>query len=582
MEQLKSRWTDKVDKNCPLPEYPRPQLRRERWQNLNGKYNYAILPRTIKKPQSFQGEILVPFGVESYLSGVGKTLSENENLWYERKFTVPEDWKEEHILLHFGAVDWQCRVWVNEKEAGYHVGGYAPFTFDITELLKGGENVLTVKVYDPSDKGDQQRGKQVQKPGGIFYTATSGIWQTVWLEPVKENHIEKIWFVPDIDNNRVQFFAKSSLDKGEFKLEISLKGEAKAQATAKSGDWISLDNPKLWSPEEPNLYDVKVTLLQDGTENDNAETYFGMRKFSVDKDEKGVKRLFLNNQPYFQTGLLDQGYWCESQLTPPTDESMVYDIEKMKSLGFNMLRKHIKVEPARWYYHCDRLGMIVWQDMVSGGHTSMMFSGLFSKLHIKPSDKNYRFFGRTNHYNRKEFEKELLEMIDNLRFFTSIYCWVVFNEGWGQFDTVRLTDLVKKEDPTRVVDHASGWFDRGAGDLRSVHQYILPLPDVNPKDDRAYVISEYGGYSSVIDGHVFDKKRSFGYQMYKGKAELTVAYRKLMENQAIPLVPKGLSALVYTQLSDVELEVNGILTYDREEVKIDEDTIKELNEKLKY
>ena len=582
MEQLKSRWTDKVDKNCPLPEYPRPQLRRERWQNLNGKYNYAILPRTIKKPQSFQGEILVPFGVESYLSGVGKTLSENENLWYERKFTVPEDWKEEHILLHFGAVDWQCRVWVNEKEAGYHVGGYAPFTFDITELLKGGENVLTVKVYDPSDKGDQQRGKQVQKPGGIFYTATSGIWQTVWLEPVKENHIEKIWFVPDIDNNRVQFFAKSSLDKGEFKLEISLKGEAKAQATAKSGDWISLDNPKLWSPEEPNLYDVKVTLLQDGTENDNAETYFGMRKFSVDKDEKGIKRLFLNNQPYFQTGLLDQGYWCESQLTPPTDESMVYDIEKMKSLGFNMLRKHIKVEPARWYYHCDRLGMIVWQDMVSGGHTSMMFSGLFSKLHIKPSDKNYRFFGRTNHYNRKEFEKELLEMIDNLRFFTSIYCWVVFNEGWGQFDTVRLTDLVKKEDPTRVVDHASGWFDRGAGDLRSVHQYILPLPDVNPKDDRAYVISEYGGYSSVIDGHVFDKKRSFGYQMYKGKAELTAAYRKLMENQAIPLVPKGLSALVYTQLSDVELEVNGILTYDREEVKIEEDTIKELNEKLKY
>lgn len=582
MEQLKSRWTDKVDKNCPLPEYPRPQLRRERWQNLNGKYNYAILPRTIKKPQSFQGEILVPFGVESYLSGVGKALSENENLWYERKFTVPEDWKEEHILLHFGAVDWQCRVWVNEKEAGYHVGGYAPFTFDITELLKGGENVLTVKVYDPSDKGDQQRGKQVQKPGGIFYTATSGIWQTVWLEPVKENHVEKIWFVPDIDNNRVQFFAKSSLDKGEFKLEISLKGEAKAQATVKSGDWISLDNPKLWSPEEPNLYDVKVTLLQDGTENDNAETYFGMRKFSVDKDEKGVKRLFLNNQPYFQTGLLDQGYWCESQLTPPTDESMVYDIEKMKSLGFNMLRKHIKVEPARWYYHCDRLGMIVWQDMVSGGHTSMMFSGLFSKLHIKPSDKNYRFFGRTNHYNRKEFEKELLEMIDNLRFFTSIYCWVVFNEGWGQFDTVRLTDLVKKEDPTRVVDHASGWFDRGAGDLRSVHQYILPLPDVNPKDDRAYVISEYGGYSSVIDGHVFDKKRSFGYQMYKGKAELTAAYRKLMENQAIPLVPKGLSALVYTQLSDVELEVNGILTYDREEVKIEEDTIKELNEKLKY
>lgn len=582
MEQLKSRWTDKVDKNCPLPEYPRPQLRRERWQNLNGKYNYAILPRTIKKPQSFQGEILVPFGVESYLSGVGKALSENENLWYERKFTVPEDWKEEHILLHFGAVDWQCRVWVNEKEAGYHVGGYAPFTFDITELIKDGENVLTVKVYDPSDKGDQQRGKQVQKPGGIFYTATSGIWQTVWLEPVKENHIEKIWFVPDIDNNRVQFFAKSSLDKGEFKLEISLKGEAKAQATAKSGDWISLDNPKLWSPEEPNLYDVKVTLLQDGTENDNAETYFGMRKFSVDKDEKGIKRLFLNNQPYFQTGLLDQGYWCESQLTPPTDESMVYDIEKMKSLGFNMLRKHIKVEPARWYYHCDRLGMIVWQDMVSGGHTSMMLSGLFSKLHIKPGDKNYRFFGRTNHYNRKEFEKELLEMIDNLRFFTSIYCWVVFNEGWGQFDTVRLTDLVKKEDPTRVVDHASGWFDRGAGDLRSVHQYILPLPDVNPKDDRAYVISEYGGYSSVIDGHVFDKKRSFGYQMYKGKAELTAAYRKLMENQAIPLVPKGLSALVYTQLSDVELEVNGILTYDREEVKIDEDTIKELNEKLKY
>lgn len=581
MEQLKSRWTDKVDKNCPLPEYPRPQLRRERWKNLNGKYNYAILPRSVKRAEAFQGEILVPYAVESYLSGVGKALSENENLWYQREFTVPEEWKGERILLHFGAVDWQCRVWVNEKEAGYHVGGYAPFTYDITEMLKNGENTLTVKVYDPSDKGNQQRGKQVQKPGGIFYTATSGIWQTVWLEPVNENHIEKIWFVPDIDNNRVQFFGKSALDKGEFSLKISFKGEEKAQVTVKSGEWISLENPKLWSPEEPNLYDVKVTLVDSGAETDAAETYFGMRKFSAEKDEKGVKRLFLNNKPYFQTGLLDQGYWCESQLTPPTDESMVYDIEKMKSLGFNMLRKHIKVEPARWYYHCDRLGMIVWQDMVSGGHTSMMLAGLFSKLHIKPGDKNYGFFGRKNHYNRQEFEKELFEMIDNLRFFTSIYCWVVFNEGWGQFDTVRLTDLVKKEDPTRIADHASGWFDRGAGDLRSVHQYILPLPDVNPKDERAYVISEYGGYSSIIDGHVFDKKKSFGYQMYKGKDELTAAYRKLMEKQALPLVPKGLSALVYTQLSDVELEVNGILTYDREEVKIDEDTIRELNAKLK-
>lgn len=582
MEQLKSRWTDKVDKNCPLPEYPRPQLRRERWKNLNGKYNYAILPCTIKRPQRFQGEILVPFGVESYLSGVGKTLNENQNLWYERNFTVPETWKGERVLLNFGAVDWKCRIWVNQKEVGYHTGGYSPFTFDITGLLKDGDNTLTVKVYDPSDKGEQQRGKQSQKPGSIWYTATSGIWQTVWLEPVKENHIEKLWFVPDIDNNRVQFFGKSSLDQGEFNLQISFKGESKAQVTVKSGDWINLDDPKLWSPEEPNLYDVKVTLMQDGAETDTAETYFGMRKFSVGKDKDGISRLFLNNKPYFQRGLLDQGYWCESQLTPPTDESMVYDIEKMKSLGFNMLRKHIKVEPARWYYHCDRLGMIVWQDMVSGGHTSMMLSGFCSKLHITPKDTNYFFFGRTNHYNRKDFEKELFEMIDDLRFFTSIYCWVIFNEGWGQFDTVRLTQLVKEEDPTRVIDHASGWFDRGVGDLRSVHQYILPIPKVNPKDERVYVVSEYGGYSSVIDGHVFDKKRSFGYQMYKGKAELTAAYRKLMENQILPLVPKGLSGLVYTQLSDVELEVNGILTYDREEVKIDEDTIKELNEKLKY
>lgn len=570
-------------RSCPLPEYPRPQLKREQWKNLNGVYSYGVTVASHEKPHRMFGKILVPYCIESELSGVGRALMPDENLWYERSFTVPEEWNGKQIMLNFGAVDWESTVWINEKRVGSHVGGYCPFSFDITDYLteSGGENTLTVRVYDPTDSSANQRGKQTLKPGGIFYTATSGIWQTVWLEPVEKEHIEHIWFVPDIDAGGAYFNARVSGEADKFHLLIEADGAKVFDGEAKIGDFIKIPNPVLWSPENPFLYTVKVTLLSEKSQ-DCAETYFGMRKFSTGRDEKGQMRLFLNNKPYFQTGLLDQGYWPESLLTPPTDESMIFDIAEMKKLGFNMLRKHIKVEPARWYYHCDRLGMIVWQDMVSGGaRTPFAFYAAMAQLKINPGDKCYKLYGRESERSRGNYEKELSDMILNLRCFTSIYCWVTFNEAWGQFDSLRISQNVKKTDPSRIVDHASGWFDQGGGDVRSIHCYIRSLPKVRDKRGRAYALTEYGGYSMVSKGHSFDEKKSFGYKMYKNKAALTEAYEKLVKNQVLPLIPQGLSATVYTQLSDVELEVNGIMSYDRSELKIDEGTLKILNQRMK-
>ncbi len=585
MSNLRTKWFDQIDKTCPLSEYPRPQLKRESWMCLNGEYDYAVTDENAAKPEKFDGKILVPFSIESQASGVGKALSPDQRLWYRKKFTLSEEFSGKRAILHFGAVDWQCSVWVNDTFMGEHTGGYNPFSFDITDALADGENELTVKVYDPTDAGHQQRGKQVLKTKGFWYTATSGIWQTVWLEPVNYCRIEKIKLVPDIDKGVINIDITHTCECGGKINATVLDGESvifEGEISEKAS--IPVPDAKLWSPEFPFLYDLKLTLECEG-EKDEVSSYFGMRKYSIVKDADGIPRLGLNNKPYFQRGLLDQGYWPESQLTPPTDEAMIFDIEKMKELGYNMLRKHIKVEPLRWYYHCDRLGMLVWQDMVSGGeYIGTLLAGALPNINIHVKDNIYKSFKRDKPEWREEFRQELWGMMENLGNSVSLCCWVPFNEGWGQFDAKEIGLKVKEIDPSRFVDHASGWHDQGGPDFKSVHKYILPVhaPTKHRTAGRPYVLSEYGGYSWNIKGHVWNPARSFGYIMFPDSKSLSKAYQKLHETQIIKLIRKGLSATVYTQVSDVEFEVNGIYSYDREVLKIDKDVLKAINSKLTY
>lgn len=579
---MRSVWYDKVDTACPLPEYPRPQLVRENWLNLNGEFDYAILPAAQKWAENFDGEILVPFAVESLLSGVEKPLSPSDRLWYRKRFSVPTAMLGKNILLHFGAVDWQCEVFINHHSVGKHTGGYCAFSFDITEYLTEGENELVVCVYDPTESGWQQRGKQVNDTHGFWYTATSGIWQTVWLEAVSDVYAQKLRFVPNIDREVIRVKTELNTDtEAEIYATVTFAGDVVFSGAIEKDTEIALPNAALWTPETPNLYDVSLEIKVDGALTDTVTSYFGMRKFHVDKDQKGVMRLFLNNKPYFQKGLLDQGYWPDGGMTPPTDEAMIFDIAEMKRLGFNMLRKHIKIEPLRWYYHCDRLGMIVWQDMMSGGkYIGDFYAGFLPNigiLHVK--DNKYNVFSRTEKSWRDDFERELTEMIDLLYNTVSLYCWVPFNEAWGQFDALRICAYVRKLDDTRVIDHASGWYDQGGGDVQSMHKYILPIRMRKP-DHRAFVITEFGGYSQKEEGHMWNPKKAFGYLMFKDKASLTAAYEKLMKKQVIPLVEKGLSGTIYTQVSDVENEVNGIYTYDRAVLKLEEDTVIALNKQL--
>lgn len=579
---MRSVWYDKVDTACPLPEYPRPQLVRENWLNLNGKFDYAILPAAQKWAEKFDGEILVPFAVESLLSGVEKPLSPSDRLWYRKRFSVPAAVQGKNILLHFGAVDWQCEVFINRHSVGKHTGGYCAFSFDITEYLTEGENELVVCVYDPTESGWQQRGKQVNDTHGFWYTATSGIWQTVWLEAVSDVYVQKLRFVPNIDREVIRVKTELNTDtEVEIYATVSFSGDVVFSGAIEKDAEIALPNAELWSPETPNLYDISLEIKVSGVLTDTVSSYFGMRKFHVDKDQKGIMRLFLNNKPYFQKGLLDQGYWPDGGMTPPTDEAMIFDIAEMKRLGFNMLRKHIKIEPLRWYYHCDRLGMIVWQDMMSGGkYIGDFYAGFLPNigiLHVK--DNKYNVFSRTEKSWRDDFERELTEMIDLLYNTVSLYCWVPFNEAWGQFDALRICAYVRKLDDTRVIDHASGWYDQGGGDVQSMHKYILPIRMRKP-DHRAFVITEFGGYSQKEEGHMWNPKKAFGYLMFKDKASLTAAYEKLMKKQVIPLVEKGLSGTIYTQVSDVENEVNGIYTYDRAVLKLEEDTVIALNKQL--
>jgi len=567
--QLYTVWGENLDPEKVLVEYPRPQLRREDYTNLNGYWSYAFTKAEDEKPAEWDGTILVPFSPESALSGVNRQLKPDEALWYERAFW-PDACDDERVILHFGAVDQRCEVYINKKRAGSHLGGYLSFDLDITEFVTPGENLLTVKVRDVSDTSYHSRGKQRLKSGGIFYTAQSGIWQTVWLEKVPHNYIRNLWITPRYDEDAVEISVEMRKSGSKAAYPIRVEAKAKDQVIFR-GEFdedtfvIPVRDKISWSPENPFLYDLTVTVGED-----KVESYFAMRCFTKEDDEQGIPRLCLNHKPYFMNGVLDQGYWPDGLMTAPSDEALIYDIETMKSLGFNLLRKHCKLEPMRWYYHCDRLGMIVWQDMLNGGSDYHMWAitylpTVLPKLRIK--DNHYRLFSRQDAEGREEWRRECEATIRQLYNCPCIGSWVVFNEAWGQFDANEGTELVRALDKTRLIDQASGWYDQKGGDIYSVHNYFRKQKVERDPYGRAFVISEYGGYAWCVPGHSFSEG-VFGYRNYTDQDSLDAGYRKLLDAEVFPLVEKGLSAAVYTQVSDIEEEVNGLLTYDRKLVKV--------------
>jgi len=582
---LVSKYASSISQSTPLNDYPRPQMQRSEWINLNGWYDYVILDRQMAFPDQFTGKILVPFAVETAASGVRKSITPDEKIWYRRSIEAPELAENERMILHFEAVDYESEIFLNQLRIGKNTGGYLPFEIDVTEFVTPGMNELIIGVTDPTDQGSQERGKQVLDPKGIWYTATSGIWQTVWCEIVNDIRIADLRIIPDPDRCLVRIKPTvTTLEEIKLTLSIFSKGKLIRRIAAKPDCFneIELQDFLWWSPENPHLYDIKIELSQNGMIKDTIRSYFGMRKFHIAKDEEGIPRLFMNNRPYFQAGVLDQGYFPESGLTPPTDQAMIDDIQTMKSMGFNMLRKHIKVEPSRWYYHCDRLGMLVWQDMPCGGkgNPTPFFAVVIPNMGIRIKDDHYRWFRRDDPQGRAEYQSGLHGMIDHLFNHPSICCWVPFNEGWGQFDAKQTAEFIKQMDPSRFVDHASGWYDQGGKDLISIHKYVMKVRKPRTDKQRPFVLSEFGGYSLILPDHVWNREQSFGYRMYSSSADLTNAYADLMKNQILPLVRKGLCATVYTQLSDVETEVNGLLTYDRTVVKMEIETVRSLNETL--
>ena len=580
-EAMLTPWGEALDREHPLPEYPRPQLRRNSYLNLNGIWEYAIT-KTAEKPAAMQGEIVVPFSPETPLSGVGHILQPDEYLWYRRSVTLPESFfRDGRLLLHFGAVDQCCTVWVNGQEAGSHTGGYLPFALDVTELIEGDAFTLELRVTDPTDTGSLSRGKQRLKNTGIWYTPQSGIWQTVWMECVPENYLRSLRITPKPEENAVHIRLEAD-DPAMAAVTICRDGgiiaEGQTDENGESTLTIPAEELRLWSPENPFLYDVSIVLPG----GDRVESYFGMRAFGIGRDEKGLPRLLLNGKPYFQNGLLDQGYWSDGYYTAPSDEALIHDIAEMKRLGFNMLRKHIKVEPLRWYYHCDRLGMLVWQDMMNGGESySPLSIYVFSNLGLRVKDDRYRYFSRSDEAGRTHYYEELGQMIDLLYNTVSLALWVPFNEGWGQFDALKAAEFIRKRNDTRPIDHASGWYDQGGGDIKSIHWYFRPYHHKQPpKEQRPICLTEYGGYNCAVPGHCWGEGAEFGYKKIADPAEFNRAFQKLMEEQIIPAKERGLAAAVYTQVSDVEGERNGLLTYDRKVCKANEAIFRAVNAKL--
>ncbi|SHF02490.1 glycoside hydrolase family 2 protein [Dysgonomonas macrotermitis] len=568
-DKIKTDWANKIDVNNVLPEYPRPIMERSDWQNLNGLWEYAILPLGQTEPARFDGKILVPFAVESSLSGVQKELGKEKELWYKRTFSVPSNWKGKQILLHFGAVDWKTEVFLNDVKIGSHKGGYTPFSFNITPYLSSGEQKLVVKVWDPTTDGYQPVGKQNTKPEGIWYTPVSGIWQTVWLEPVNNKHIVAIKAIPDIDSKKMTIdICTEGTSFGDI-IEVVVKDGNSQVAISKAAVGqpleIALANPKLWSPESPFLYDVDINLYSNDKLCDNVKSYSAMRKVSMKRDNNGIVRLQLNNKDYFQFGPLDQGWWPDGLYTAPTDEALIYDIQKTKDFGFNMIRKHVKVEPARWYTHCDRMGILVWQDMPNGDRS--------------PQWQNRNYFNGSEHIRTAESEanyrKEWKEIIDYLISYPSIVTWVPFNEAWGQFKTQEIAEWTKAYDPSRLVNPASGGNHYRTGDMLDLHNY--PGPEMYLYDaERATVLGEYGGIGLPLQGHLWQPDKNWGYVQFKNSKEVTDEYIKYAE-MLKKMIRSGFSAAVYTQTTDVEGEVNGLITYDRKVIKLEEARTRKVN-----
>ncbi|TKJ33821.1 MAG: hypothetical protein CEE38_19555 [Planctomycetes bacterium B3_Pla] len=573
---LMTRWGKQVSPDNVHREYPRPQMVRKDWLNLNGLWEYAIKPKAQGQPEEFDGQILVPFPVESALSGVMKPVGEQNRLWYRRTFEIPQKWASKRTLLHFGAVDWDTTVWVNGKQVGTHRGGYDPFTFDVTDALKdAGSNEIVLSVWDPTNAGYQPRGKQVSKPRGIWYTAVTGIWQTVWLEPVPRTYIGSVRITPDLDARKFMIGVSFPYPPGaahvfELDVAVTLKdgdtivARSKADSGGNGMRWatVVVKNPRLWSPDDPFLYGMEIRVSKDSELIDAVGSYAAMRKISLEKDESGINRLFLNGKPLFQFGPLDQGWWPDGLYAAPSDEALRYDIEVLKKLGCNMLRKHVKIEPDRLYYWCDKLGLLVWQDMPSGDK------------YIRGNQPDIQ---RTPE-SAAQFETELQAMITTFYNHPSIVMWVPYNEGWGQWDTPRIVDLIKQLDPTRLVNNTSGWTDRGVGDVHDIHRY--PGPAAPPvEENRAAVLGEFGGLGLPVPGHTWQAEKNWGYRSYETREALTEAYVNLIHNLR-SLIGDGLSAGVYTQTTDVEIEVNGLMTYDRAMIKMDAEKAAAANKRL--
>jgi len=568
--RLTTPWTNKVNPDNVLPEYPRPQMVREDWKNINGLWDYAISAATDDKPSGWDGKILVPYPIESALSGVEKAVTPDQKIWYRTRFAVPGKWNGKRVLLHFGAVDWDAVVWVNGTKVGEHRGGYDAFTIDITDALeKSGDQQMTVSVWDPTDSGFQPHGKQSLSPHSIWYTATSGIWQTVWLEPVAETHISKLKMTPDIHTKTLTLNVASNDEMQGYTVKAVALSDGKQVSEVSGAPGkdlnLTLKDMQLWSPDHPFLYDLNVTLLKNGRKVDEVKSYFGMREIKLGTASDGYVRLFLNGKPLFQYGPLDQGFWPDGIYTAPTDDALKYDIQVTKELGFNMIRKHVKVEPQRWYYYCDKLGMLVWQDMPSGDK------------HIGGNDPDIQRVAQSAY----DFKVELKKLINGHYNHPSIVTWIPFNEGWGQFQTKEIADFIKELDPTRLVDDPTGWADRGVGDVHDIHSY--PGPDM-PKveKDRAAVLGEFGGQALVLKDHLWLDDFSKAPRHYKtsfSETKLHDRYNSMMQSLD-SLKHAGLAAAVYTQTTDVEIEVNGFMTYDRKVIKFDKDKMRKLNQSV--
>ena len=584
--RIRTQWADEVSPTNSHPEYPRPQMVRKDWMSLNGLWNYSILPKKSGKPSAYDGRILVPFAVESSLSGVCRKVGDNDALWYETCFKVPSGWNGKRLRLNFEAVDWKAEVYVNDVLVGIHTGGYAPFSFDITSVLKKGkEQKLVLKVTDATNHSFQPHGKQVLDPNGIWYTAVTGIWQSVWLEPVNRGSVRSYYAVSDIDSNRMDIMIDEDDAKDGDMVQVELfeggigyspekgpEGMHIAQVKAVCGSPVSLTVPGMhpWSPEDPYLYGLRISILRNGKLIDRVDGYAAMRKISVVKDSLGHKRIGLNNRPLFQLGPLDQGWWPDGLYTAPTDEALKYDLVKTRDFGYNMIRKHVKVEPSRWYFYCDQLGLMVWQDMPSIADNSKNKWG--TSRYGEGTDYPVSDAGKANYY------KEWGEIINARKFFQCIVVWVPFNEAWGQFDTRKVVDFTRKQDGTRLIDPASGGNYEECGDIVDIHHYPEPKM-LLWNEGYVNVLGEFGGIGLPVEGHLWQSDKNWGYVKYQSGKEVTDKYESFAD-MLIGLIDEGCSAAVYTQTTDVEGEVNGLMTYDRKVTKQDESRLRSINKRI--